>query len=442
MSTITAKTLKFRWKAGVINRTIWSISLPAFAALIAEPLMFVVDTAIIGHLGTVELAAVAAGQSVIGAILALSIFLAYGTTATVSRHIGARDSTGAWALAVSGLWLSIIWGLIIALLVAIFSEPLLAPFVSSPQTAHLAKSYLLISTLGLVGMFLFLAATGALRGVLDLKTPLLVVVVSNLLNAALALLFVYGFGWSVPGAAWATVIAQSAGGIYLASRVIKHASESGAALSPNIGEIINAAKQGVALIIRSASLQATFLIATMLAAGIGDVSLASHRIAISVVTLLAFSLDAIAIAGQTLTGRFLGAGDLQLLNQYKKRLMQWGITAGAIAALTLLATREYVPFLFTTDADVIKALFPVLTAIALLQPISGLVFVLDGILIGASDTKYLAVAMLISFLAYLPMAFFAQSNLTYLWLAYCGFIIARLITLLARIRTTTWQRVS
>lgn len=442
MSTIAAKTLKFRWKAGVINRTIWSISLPAFAALIAEPLMFVVDTAIIGHLGTIELAAVAAGQSVIGAILALSIFLAYGTTATVSRHIGAQDSTGAWALAVSGLWLSVIWGIAIAILVAIFSKSLLAPFVSSPQTADLARSYLLISTLGMVGMFLFLAATGALRGVLDLKTPLLVVVVANIFNAGLALLFVYGLGWSVPGAAWATVIAQSAGGFYLASRVVKHANEAGAALAPNISEIISAAKQGVALIIRSASLQATFLIATMLAAGIGDISLASHRIAISVVTLLAFSLDAIAIAGQTLTGRFLGASDLKSLHAYTKRLMQWGIVTGAIATMTLLGTLQYVPYLFTTDEEVIEALIPVLIAIAALQPISGLVFVLDGILIGASDTKYLAIAMLISFIAYLPMAYLAQSNLTYLWLAYCGFIIARLMTLLARIRTTSWQKVS
>lgn len=403
--------------------------------------MFVADTAIIGHLGTVELAAVAAAQGVIGAILALSIFLAYGTTATVSRHIGAQDSAGAWALAVSGLWLSVIWGLGVAIAIAIFSKQLLTPFVSSPHTADLARTYLLISAFGMVGMFVFLAATGALRGVLDLKTPLIVVVVANVVNATLALVFVYGFAWSVAGAAWATVIAQSAGGFYLASRVITHAQSAGASLRPNITEIINAAKHGIALIIRSASLQATFLIATMIAAGIGDVSLASHRIAISIVTLLAFALDALAIAGQTLTGRFLGAGDLKTLHAYTTRLMQWGLVTGIIAAIVLFTVRQFAPYVFTTDEHVITALIPVLTAIAILQPISGLVFVLDGILIGASDTKYLAFAMLISFLAYLPLAYFAQGNLTWLWLAYCGFIIARLITLLARIRTTAWQQV-
>lgn len=439
MSTFRQKSLKFGWRAGVINRTIWAIAVPAFATLIAEPLMFVVDTAIIGHLGTIELAAVAAAQSILGAILALSIFLAYGTTATVARQLGAQNSTKAWSLAVSGLWLSIIWGLGISVLVVIFAESLLAPFVSSGRTAELGQGYLVISALGLVGMFVFLAATGALRGVLDLKTPLIVVVLANILNAILAFLFVYGFDWSLAGAAWATVIAQTTGGVYLASKVISQASHAGASLRPNLSEIMIAAQHGVALIIRSASLQATFLIATMLAAGLGDVSLASHRIAISIVTLLAFSLDALAIAGQTLTGRFLGAGDFETLHAYTTRLMQFGVLTGILAAALLFLTRNFAPYLFTTDAEVIATLLPILTAIAILQPISGLVFVLDGILIGASDNRYLAFAMTISFLVYLPMAYFARDNLTYLWLAYCGFIIARLITLLARIRTTAWQ---
>lgn len=424
------------------DRAIFALAVPAFAALISEPLMLLADTAIIGHLGTVELAGLAVASTVLGTIVGLCIFLAYGSTAAVARHHGAGDNRGALALGLSGLWLSVGLGVTLAALTALLAGPVTRSLASSAAVADQAHTYLLISTLGIPAMLVVLAATGALRGVLDMRTPLIVMIAANVLNVLLNLGLVYGAGWGIAGAATGTVIAQWFAAAWLAGNVLRKAKTAESPVRPIVGEIVSAARNGVPLVIRTITLRASLLIATAVAATQGDSPLAAHQIAVTIVTLLAFALDAIAIAGQALTGRSLGAADPVRTRQLTRRMIGWGAACGTFAALLLLAFHTVIPRLFSPDAQVQSVLIPVLVVIAVIQPLSGVVFVLDGVLIGAGDGAFLAWAGLVVLAVYAPLALVVQrsdAGLTWLWIAYGGFIAARLVTLYARQRGDKWM---
>ena len=404
--------------------------------------MLLADTAIIGHLGTVELAGLAVAATVLGTVVGLCIFLAYGSTAAVARHHGAGDDRGALALGLSGLWLSVGLGIALASLTALLSGPVTRSLASSTAVAEQAHTYLLISTLGIPAMLVVLAATGALRGILDMRTPLIVMIAANVLNVLFNLGLVYGAGWGIAGAATGTVLAQWIAAAWLAGNVLRKAKAAESPVRPIVGEIIGAARNGVPLVIRTITLRASLLIATAVAATQGDSPLAAHQIAVTIVTLLAFALDAIAIAGQALTGRSLGAADPARTRQLTRRMIGWGAVCGGVAAVSLLAFHTLIPRLFSPDAQVQSALIPVLIVVAAIQPLSGVVFVLDGVLIGAGDGVFLAWAGLLVLAVYAPLALVVQrfdAGLTWLWIAYGGFIAARLVTLYARQRGDKWM---
>ncbi|MGZ8769696.1 MAG: MATE family efflux transporter [Aeromicrobium sp.] len=424
------------------DRHIFALAAPAFAALISEPLMLLADTAIIGHLGTVQLAGLAVAATVLGTIVGLCIFLAYGSTAAVARHHGAGDERGALALGLSGIWLAVGLGVVLAASTALLARPVTRGLASSPDVAEQAHTYLLISTLGLPAMLVVLAATGALRGVLDMRTPLIAMIAANILNVVLNLGLVYGADWGIGGAATGTVIAQWVAAVWLAGSVLRKARAAGSAVRPDAREILDSARNGVPLVIRTLTLRASLLMAPAVAATQGDASLAAHQIAVTLVTLLSFSLDAIAIAGQALTGRSLGAADPVRTRQLTRRMIGWGVVSGVVAGLLLLAVHGVIPSLFSPDAQVQSALLPVLVVVAVIQPLSGVVFVLDGVLIGAGDGAFLAWAGLAVLVVYTPLALAVQRNdagLTWLWVAYGGFIAARLVTLYARQRGDRWM---
>lgn len=425
-----------------VDRQILAVAVPAFVALVTEPLMLLADTAIIGHLGTPELGGLAAASVVLGTVVGLCVFLAYGSTATVSRHHGAGDERAAYGLAISSLWLAAGLGVVLAAGVAITSGPLAEALSSSSVVAVHARDYLLVSALGVPAMLLVLAATGALRGVLDLRTPLLAAVVANLANVALNVGLVYGAGLGVRGAAAGTVAAQWIAAAWLVAVVLHRARPAQAPARPRTREILAAALEGVPLIVRTATLRASLVIATLVAAGLGDVQLAAHQVAASVVTLLAFALDAVAIAGQTLTGRSLGAGDARGTRALTRRMTAWGVGTGVVAGAALAALSPWVPHLFTSDPAVRTALVPALLVVAVIQPVSGVVFVLDGVLIGAGDGVYLALAGLVTLAAYVPLVLLVavlDGGFTWLWAAYGGFMAARLVTLWLRQRGETWM---
>ena len=424
-----------------LDRRILAVAVPAFLALVTEPLMLLADTAIIGHLGTVELGGLAAAAVVLTTIVGLCIFLAYGSTAAVARRHGAGLAAEAYGLALGGVWLALGLGVVLGAGTALASEPLTRALSSSDPVAEQADRYLLISAAAIPAMLVVLAATGALRGVLDLRTPLVVAAVANLLNIVLNVVLVYGFDLGIGGAALGTVLAQWAAAVWLSLVVVRRARAARASVRPRVGAIVQSARDGVPLLVRTATLRAALLLATAVAADLGDVPLAAHQVATTIVTFLAFALDAIAIAGQTLTGRTLGAGDAEGTRALTRRMVTWGIGTGVVAAVVLAAGSPPLARLFSPDPAVQQALVPALLVVALIQPASGVVFVLDGVLIGAGDGPYLAWAGLAVLAAYVPCALAVgvlAAGFTWLWAAYGAFILARLVTLWLRQRGDRW----
>ncbi|MGH3360470.1 MAG: MATE family efflux transporter [Nocardioidaceae bacterium] len=423
------------------DRRIFGLAVPAFAALVSEPLFLLADTAIVGHLGTTPLAGLAIAATILQTLIGLCIFLAYGTTASVGRRIGAGDQRGAMAVGIAGGWLALLVGAAMAVLCAVFPDLLVGWFGASDAAADQGVAYLRVAAFGLPAMLLVLATTGVLRGMQDLRTPLVVAIAANAGNVVLNVVLVYGLDLGIAGSALGTTLAQWGAALYLGFVIVRAARAEGTSVRPQRASIVRSARTGVALIVRTLTLRAALLLATVVATTLGDASLAAHQIALTIVTTLAFALDALAIAGQALTGRALGAADIATTKRLTRRMVGWGFWSGVLAGVALLALHTVLPPLFSSDDAVRDALVPALIVVAILQPISGVVFVLDGVLIGAGDGTYLAWAGIAVLVVFAPLAgavWLAGGGLAWLWWAYGGFILARMVTLLLRERSDAW----
>ncbi|NBE93173.1 MATE family efflux transporter [Nonomuraea sp. KC401] len=422
------------------DREILRLAVPAFGALVAEPLFLLADYAIVGHgLGTTAVGALGVAGAVLTTLVNLCVFLAYGTTASVARQSGAGNHDRAMRSGVDGIWLALGIGVALIALCWPLAPAIVEVFGAAQEQSAQAVTYLRISLLGAPGMLVVLAGTGVLRGLQDTVTPLVVAVGSFALNAALNAWFVLGLGWGIAGSAWGTVLAQTLGAAVYLVVVVRGALRLGTALTPRLEGLRQAGAAGVALLIRTICLRVVLLVATMVATRMGQAHLAAFAIATQVWTLLAFALDAIAIAGQAITGRSLGAGDVAATKDATRRMVQWGIWSGIALGGLVLAARPLLPGLFDADPAVTGLLLAVLWPIALFQPVCGVVFVLDGVLIGAGDQRYLAWAGVWTTLAYLPAAFLATGfGVVALWCALGVWMFARLITLVRRAAGTAW----
>ncbi|HEY3016643.1 MAG TPA: MATE family efflux transporter [Nocardioides sp.] len=437
------------------DREILRLAVPAFLALIAEPLFLLADAAIVGHLGTPQLAGLGVAAAVLQTAVGLCIFLAYGTTGSVARSLGAGDRRGALARGIDGVWLAVVIGAAATALGILLTDPLVASFGAEPEVRRQAAAYLRVAFLGTTPLLVMLATTGILRGLQDTRTPLAVAVAGNALNIALNLLLVYGAGpvpgLGITGSALGSVLAQLASAAALLAVVVRFARAEGAGLRPHWPGVRAAGRAGVPLVIRTLTLRAALLLtvyAVVLAArsrhgtGGSDAELAAHQLALTIWTFLAFALDAIAIAGQAITGRSLGAADVTGTRALTRRMIQWGVASGVVAGVGLAATSPWLGALFTGDAEVRRLLVPVLIVAALGQPLAGVVFVLDGILIGAGDARYLAWAQLAALVAYAPVVLLVAlggGSLVWIWVAFAGwFMLARAVVLLRRARGDAW----
>jgi len=430
-----------------MDREILRLAGPAFLALVAEPLFLLADAAIVGHLGTPQLAALGVAGAVLTTIVGLCVFLAYGTTAQVARRIGAGDTRGAISQGIDGIWLAVAIGVPTTIAGVVATPWLVRAFGASDAVVELSATYLRIAVIGITPLLVLLAATGILRGLQDTRTPLAAAVIGNVLNVVLNLALVYGAG-PVPalglrGSALGSVLAQLATTAILVVVVIRAARRHDADLRPDLRGIRAAAHAGVALVIRTLTLRAALLLTLYAAARAGsDAQLATHQLALTIWTFLAYSLDAIAIAAQAITGRALGAADLEGTRRATRRMTQWGVASGLLCGLLLAAAAPWLGPLFSSDPAVHRLLVPVLLVAALGQPLAGLVFVLDGVLIGAGDGRYLAASGVLVLIVYVPLALLAAASgsLLWLWVAFSfGFMLARGVVLLHRAHGTRWM---
>ena len=420
------------------------LAVPAFLALVAEPLFLLADAAIVGHLGTPQLAGLGIA-SVLGTLVSLCIFLAYGTTASVARRVGAGDTEGALAQGVDGLWLAALIGVVVTVAVLPVTRTVVAWFGPSADVMAYATTYLHVALLGAAPLLLMLAATGVLRGLQDTRTPLVVAVVGNVANVVLNLALVYGLGLGIAGSALGTLVAQLGSALALVWVVVRAARASGAPLAPDLPGIRAAGRAGVPLLLRTLTLRVSLLVMTYGAARLGSADLAAMQLAMTIWTFLAFVLDAIAIAAQAITGRSLGAGDVAGTRAVTDQMVRYGLVSGFVTGLLLAASAWALGPLFTTDPVVRELLVPVLLVAALTQPVAGVVFVLDGVLIGAGDGRYLAWAGLAVLIVFAPAAWAAVAGpgtLAWLWVAFgVTFMGGRGVVLMARSRGTAWLRV-
>ena len=424
------------------DREILRLAVPAFLALVAEPLFLLADTAVVGHLGTPQLAALGIASAVLGTLISLCIFLAYGTTASVARQVGAGNTRRALAQGVDGLWLAVAIGTLLTLVTVPLTRPIVGLFGPGAAVADLATTYLRIALLGVVPILLMLAATGVLRGLQDTRTPLVVAVVGNLANIVLNVGLVYGAGLGIAGSAVGTLVAQLGSALALVWVVVRAARRESASLRPDLPGIRQSGRAGVPLILRTLMLRASLLIMTYAAARLGDADLATMQLALTIWTFLAFTLDAVAIAAQAITGRYLGAADVGGTRAVTHRMERWGWLSGLVTGLVLAAMSPFLGRLFTSDPAVLDLLVPVLLVAALAQPLAGIVFVLDGVLIGAGDGVYLAWAQLVTLALFAPAAWLVGgSGLTWLWAAFALFFMGgRAVTLILRARGDRWMR--
>ncbi len=420
--------------------------MPAFLALVAEPMFLLADAAIVGHLGTPELAGLGIAGAVVQTAVGLCVFLAYGTTASVARRVGAGDVRGALTQGVDGVWLAVLIGVVVTVAGVPLSGWLVGLFGPGPEVAGQATTYLRWAFLGVVPLLVMLAGTGVLRGLQDTRTPLVIAVAGNLANIVLNVWLVFGLDLGIAGSAIGTDLAQLGSATALVVVVVRAARREGATLRPDLAGVRRAAHAGVALVVRTLTLRASLLVTTYGAASLGAASVATHQLALTVWTFLAFALDAVAIAAPASTGRYLGAGDVAGTRAVTDRMIRWGVFSGLVTGVLLAASSPLLGRLFTTDREVWHLLGPVLLVAALFQPVAGVVFVLDGVLIGAGDGRYLAWGGVLVLAVFAPLALLAVrldlpgAPLVWLWAAFgTGFIGSRAAVLLHRARGSTWM---
>lgn len=426
------------------DRAMARLAVPALGALAAEPLYLLADTAIVGHLGTPQLAALGIAGAILTTAFTLFNFLAYSTTAQVARLHGAGEEAAAGRIAAQALWLASALGLLLLLAIAALAEPLVALFGTTAQTAQLAVSYLRIAAIGLPFALVALAGQGWLRGVADLRTPLAIVIAANLLNLALDLLFVYGLGWGLDGSAAGTAIAQAAMGAAFAWLLLRAPVGDGGSRRPDRRAIRALARVGGHLFVRTAALTGSFAVAGAVLARVGTASLGAHQIAFQLWSFLALVLDAVAIAAQVIVGRALGAGRAAHARAAATRMIWWSVAFGALLGAVMAALGGIVPQAFTDDPEVIERTRQVWWLFALMQPAAGAVFALDGILIGAGDSRFLMWSMLAAAVGvFVPIALLSLElgwGIVGVWCGIVALIAARLVLTLARFTRDGWAR--
>ncbi|MGY1636339.1 MATE family efflux transporter [Geodermatophilus sp. SYSU D00742] len=416
-----------------------ALAAPALVVLAAEPLYLLVDTAVVGNLGTVALGGLAVGGGLFAWAAALLNFLAYGTTARAARRAGAGDRAGAVAEGVQATWLALALGLLVLVSFQLLAEPLTRTLAGGAgPVAEAGETWLRIAALGAPLLLVSLAGNGWLRGVQELRRPMRYVLAGSVVSLVLCPLLVHVAGLGLPGSAVANVIGQAVS----AGLFVRALLREGVPWRPRAAAVRAQLVIGRDLLLRAAVLQVAFLVATGVVARAGTAELGAHQIAIQLFFFLALVLDAYAIAAQTLVGQALGAGRPDDARATARRVTVWGLGTGTLVAAVLLALRPVVPPLFTDDPAVVAQAGVAWWFLAGMQPLAGVVFALDGVLMGAGDVGYLrTVTVGAALVGFVPLSLLAVPlgwGLAGVWTGLVLFISLRLVAVLVRVAGDRW----
>ena len=419
--------------------TVPSLALPALVVLAAEPVYLLVDTAVVGNLGTVALGGLAVGGGLLAWAATLLNFLAYGTTARAARRAGGGDRRAAVEEGVQATWLALVLGVLVLVLFQLLAGPLTRVLAGGAgPVAEAGERWLRVAALGAPLLLVSLAGNGWLRGVQELRRPVRYVVAGSLLSLVLCPLLVHPVGLGLVGSAVANVAGQA----LTAALFVQALRREDVSWRARPGALVRQLVIGRDLLLRAAVLQMAFLVAAGVAARAGTAALGAHQIALQLFFFLALVLDAYAIAAQTLVGQALGGGHRDDARATGRRVAAWGLGTGCLVAAVLLALRDVVPPLFTDDPAVLAQAAVVWWFLAGFQPLAGVVFALDGVLMGAGDVAYLRTLTIgAALVGFLPLSLLSAPlgwGLPGVWTGLTVFIAVRLGGVLARVAGDRW----
>ncbi|HJQ42633.1 MAG TPA: MATE family efflux transporter [Jatrophihabitantaceae bacterium] len=421
------------------TRRLLALTASAFVVLAAEPLYLLVDTAVVGHLGARPLAGLGVGAAVMAVLTVVGTFVEYGTTGRAARWYGAGRTDAAVNEGVQASWLAGAIGLVMVVVGELLAGPLTRLLAGgSGPTQHAAESWFRIAVIGMPGVLLVLAGNGWMRGVQRTREPVYIVLAANALSAVASPLLVYPAGLGLQGSAWANVGAQAIG----AALFVRSLRRSATSLRPDRAIIRAQVVVGRDLIVRSAAFQVAFLSAAAVASRMGTPQIAAHQIGLQLWEFTALLLDSVAIAAQSLVGAALGGADADRARGLAWLVARWGLYAGIAFALVYGALYLPLPHAFTSSADVIRQCHVLWPWFIGMLPAAGVVFALDGVLIGAGDVAFLRTITVIAAVgAFAPLCWAALHwhwGLGGVWAGLTAFIVVRLVGMLIRTRGDRW----
>ncbi|MDJ0771256.1 MAG: MATE family efflux transporter [Ilumatobacter sp.] len=421
-----------------VDRRILGLALPALGSLAVEPVYVLVDTAIVGRLGTEELAGLAIAATVLSFVFAGANFLTYGTTERVARRLGAGADTAAADVGVQALWLALLFGVPAAPLLFFGSRTLSRLLGATGEVLDHAETYLSISALGVPFFLITLAAQGVLRGASDYLTPLWVLLAANVTNLVVELVLVFGLDMGVAGSAWSTVIAQI-GASLVFLRILWRRVLAAAIRRPDRRGMAPLMTAGRHLLLRVGSMLAVFAGSTAVAARIDEPTLAAHQVVISFFFFLALTLDALAVPAQTIVAEELGRGDRAGAAHVASRAVRLSVGTGLLLGAFVATLAPVLPNIFTDDPEVVsRATSGIWWLSALLLP-GAVAFAHDGVLIGAADYRFLGRAAFGYLIVVTPLAvvtlLFPELGVAGIWGGLLVWMVVRAVVNDRRTRT-------
>jgi histidinol-phosphate aminotransferase len=425
-----------------LDREIFGLAVPAIGALAADPLLSLVDTALVGNLGAVPLAALGINLAVFTTVFITFNFLVYGTTAEVAQQRGRGDDRAAARYAVQALWLAGGLGVTMIVVLQLAAPAIVELMGATGDVRDPALAYLRIRAFAAVSVFTVMVGHGTFRGLKDTRTPLVVAVVANVANAALSYVLIYPLALGVRGAAIGTLVAQTGSAIAflaLGSRALPVVDRRFDRTA--MSSIVRISRD---LFLRTLALLSGLLVTTAVAARMGLFVVAGHQVVREVWSLLVLTLDGFAIAAQAMVGTSLGAGRIEEARRTSMRLLWWGGVVGAGLGVVVWFAGPLVAPVFTNDAAVLEQIDQVWWLVALAQPAAGIVFAADGILMGAKDFRFLLVTTAFAALgALVPLALaslWAGWGIVGLWISMVTLVLVRLVAVLWRLHASNFDR--
>jgi putative MATE family efflux protein len=424
-------------------REIVRLAGPALPVLAAEPLYLLVDTAVVGRLGAVPLAGLAVAAVLFAQVTSQLNFLSYGTTARTARMYGSGRRADAVAEGVQATWLALAVGACLVVVGQLVVRPVAEALGNGGAIAEGAVSWLRVALIGAPLLLVTLAGNGWMRGVQDTARPLRYVLAGNAVSAVACVVLVHGIGafpgLGLVGSAWANVLGQCIGaGLFLGALV----RESRGSWRPRPAALRAQLAMGRDLVARSLAFQACFLSAAAVATRFGAPVAAAHQIVLQLWSFMALVLDAIAIAAQSLVGAALGAGDAARARALAARVTRYGLVLGVGFGVLFAALSGVLPPVFTPDAAVLAAVPIAWWFFAALQPVAGVVFAIDGVLLGAGDAAFLRTwTLLAAVVGFLPLIWASLAfgwGLAGIWSGLAAFMLVRLVAVLLRVRGGRW----